>query len=150
MLDWLRENQTLVWWLTGLSVGSLVLAALLLPVIVVRLPADHFVRPHRVGEGPRGWLDWLWHIAKNLLGVVLVIVGIVMIVLPGQGLLTILIGLMMVDFPGKTKLERRLIMRPRILKLINRMRERRGRLPLLTEQPAELPAPPAPAGPVET
>ena len=139
MWDWLHKNDTLLIWLTGLSIGSLVLAAVLLPVIAVRLPADHFVREHHVGHGPRGGLDWLWHIGKNILGALFLLLGLAMLVLPGQGLVTMLMGLMLIDFPGKTKLERRLICRPSILKLINRMRVRRGRPPLIVEGGAPSP-----------
>lgn len=130
MYDWLTQPAVL-WWLGALSIGSLLLAALLLPVVIVRLPADYFVREHLTGHGPRKVLDWLWHIGKNLLGGVLVLVGIAMVVLPGQGVLTILIGILMMDFPGKRKLERKLICRPRILAAVNRMRVKRGHPPLL-------------------
>lgn len=133
MLDWLAEHQRLFLWLGVLSVGSLVLVALLLPLIVVRLPADHFVRPHRIGHGRRGWLDWLWHLGKNALGAVFVLAGLAMLLLPGQGLLTIAIGLLLMDFPGKRRLELRLLSRPKILQLINRLRAKHGRPPLLVK-----------------
>ena len=84
MLDWLKQNEALLFWLAVLSVGSLVLAALLLPVIVVRLPADYFVRERLLGHGPRRALDWCWHIGKNLSGALFVLAGIAMLVLPGM------------------------------------------------------------------
>jgi hypothetical protein len=118
--------------LGGHSIGSLALVAQLLPLVVVRLPADYFVREHHVGHGRRGWLDWVWHVGKNALGVVFLLAGIAMLVLPGQGILTILIGVLMLDFPGKRALERRLVCRPGILKHVNRLRQRRGRAPLQT------------------
>jgi hypothetical protein len=141
MWHWFRQHETLLFWLTGLSIGSLVLTAILLPIVVLRLPSDYFVREHRLGQGPRGWLDWVWHFGKNALGIVFVLAGIAMLVLPGQGLLTVLIGVLMLDFPGKRKLERKLIVRPRILALVNGLRARRGRPPLITEAP--VPATPA-------
>lgn len=130
MFEWFERHQELLVWLFALSIGSLVLTAVLLPIVVLRLPADHFVREHRVGHGPRRALDWVWHLGKNALGAVFVLAGVAMLVLPGQGLLTILIGLLMVDFPGKRAFERRLVGRPAILNLINAMRRKRGRPPL--------------------
>lgn len=130
MFEWFERHQELLVWLFALSIGSLVLTAVLLPIVVLRLPADHFVREHRVGHGPRRTLDWVWHLGKNALGALFVLAGIAMLVLPGQGLLTILIGLLMVDFPGKRAFERRLVGRPSILKMVNAMREKRGRPPL--------------------
>jgi len=59
--------------------------------------------------------------------------GIVMLVLPGQGILTIVIGLMLSNFPGKYRLERWLVMRPRVLRTINWLRQRSKRNPLLFE-----------------
>jgi len=129
MIDWLREHEDLLFWLAMSSIGTLVLAAVLLPAVVIRMPADYFLRDEERGER-RGWLAWLWRIGKNVVGVVFVLAGIAMLVLPGQGLLTMLIGLLLMDFPGKRGLERRLIGRPRILAMVNRMRVRRGHPPL--------------------
>ncbi|MBA3256811.1 MAG: hypothetical protein H0T64_09210 [Pyrinomonadaceae bacterium] len=63
---------------------------------------------------------------KNLLGVVLVVVGILLSLpgVPGQGILTILLGVMLLDFPGKPRLEHWLVSRPKILQAINRLRHR--------------------------
>lgn len=133
MLQWLEANSSLLVWLGVLSIASLVLAALLLPVLVVRLPADHFVAARRDLARRRGFGAWIGHVGKNLLGFVFVLAGIAMLLLPGQGLLTILIGLLMVDFPGKRALERRIVRRPAILRAMNRLRERRGKPPLLLE-----------------
>ena len=46
---------------------------------------------------------------KNIAGFILISAGIVMLFVPGQGLLTILIGIMFVDFPGKRLLEEKII-----------------------------------------
>jgi hypothetical protein len=60
---------------------------------------------------------------KNALGFVLVLTGIFMLLLPGQGLLTIIAGMMLLDFPGKQLLERRLVRRPLVLRSINWLRK---------------------------
>ena len=122
----LEVSATLVWWMAAVSIASLVLIALLLPPVVSRLPADYFMRKH--GEHRRtGARSWLAFLGKNALGVLFIVVGIVMLVLPGQGLLTLLVGLLLVDFPGKRKLELKLVRRPRVLKFLNKMREKRGK-----------------------
>jgi hypothetical protein len=115
--------------------------------ILVRIPADYFV-----GDKPPAlWVDrhpvlrWSGHVGKNVLGVFLVALGIVLSLpgIPGQGLLTILIGLMFLDIPGKRRLEKRLIQRPRVLGVINRLRQARGRGPLVFEEISDL-VPPRP------
>jgi len=61
-----------------------------------------------------------------LLGLFLSLPGV-----PGQGILTILIGVMLLNFPGKRRLERWLVSRPRVLPVINGLRARFGKPPLL-------------------
>lgn len=132
--DWLGEHQEWLFWLGGLSLASLVLTAILLPVVIVRLPADYFVRPQEAAP-PRSPGRRVWHVVKNLLGGLFVLAGLAMLLLPGQGLLTIAIGLLLIDLPGKRSLERRLIGRPSILRLVNNLRRRRGRPPLQLDAP---------------
>lgn len=117
----------------ALLVGSLAVAAL----VVVRWPADQF----KNDAPPPFWalrhpvIRVLGLIGKNLAGVLVVMLGMIMAVpgVPGQGTLLILTGLTLVDFPGKRRLERNLIRRPSVLKLINGLRERFRRAPLETE-----------------
>jgi hypothetical protein len=72
-------------------------------------------------------------ISKNILGALLVVLGIILALpgVPGQGLLTVLIGLVLLDLPGKRRLERRIVGRPGVLRAINRLRKRFGRAPLV-------------------
>lgn len=105
--------------------------------IVVKIPADYFHSDH-----PRDlWSDkppairYLLIIGKNLLGVILVALGIVMSLpgVPGQGFLTILLGIMLLDFPGRRELERKLVTRPQILNAINKLRHRFGKPELVLD-----------------
>jgi hypothetical protein len=131
--QWLQSHSDLLYWLFALSLGSLVVAALLLPVFVVRLPPDYFLASRQELAGRRGVVPWIARVSKNLLGLVFLLAGLAMLVLPGQGLLTMLIGLLLLDFPGKRAIEHRLVRRPKILGFLNRIRARRGREPLLIE-----------------
>tara|TARA_B100001057_G_scaffold120887_3_gene119633 strand:+ start:11978 stop:12196 length:219 start_codon:yes stop_codon:yes gene_type:complete len=63
-------------------------------------------------------------IVKNIIGYILIVGGILMLVLPGQGLFTILIGLMLSNYPGKFYIEKRFIAIPSILKMINWLRKK--------------------------
>jgi hypothetical protein len=104
---------------------------------VVRLPADYFRGPHPppFWEDKHPVLRLLGRVGKNVLGVVLVIVGIILSLpgVPGQGLLTILLGLMLLDLPGKRRVEQRLVRRPGLLRVINGLRARYGRAPLILD-----------------
>jgi hypothetical protein len=99
------------------------------PWVVARLPHDYFNQPHRAVwrlsmEEP--WYALLLGAVKNVLGALLVLLGIVMIVTPGQGLLTLLVGLLLMNFPGKYQLERWLVCRRGVMRALNWLRKRRG------------------------
>ena len=75
---------------------------------------------------------WIISMAlKNIIGYCLIMGGILMLVLPGQGLLTILVGLMLSDYPGKFKLEKRIIKTNLILKTINWYRNKSNIPPII-------------------
>ena len=67
---------------------------------------------------------------KNIIGYTLIIGGILMLVLPGQGLFTILIGLMLSNYPGKYFIERKFIAIPSILRTINWLRKKSNSPPI--------------------
>jgi len=119
-----------------LSIVSFVGSVIAIPWILIRLPQDYFCESH-----PRTWLKdhhpvlrLIALAVKNFAGWLLLLGGIAMLVLPGQGLLTILIGVSLMDFPGKRAIERKLISRPLILQAINRIRQRFDRPPLFIEE----------------
>jgi hypothetical protein len=105
--------------------------------IMVKIPPDYFHkdRPRELWADRHPVVRFLGIAAKNLLGVVLVVLGILMSIpgVPGQGILTILLGIMLLDFPGKRKLEHKLVSKPQVLKTINKLRHRFGRPDLLLE-----------------
>ena len=96
--------------------------------VLVKLPATYFKRSHdrKILTTHPPIIRVLAIIGKNLLGVVLVIVGILLSLpgVPGQGMLTILLGVMLLDFPGKPRFEYWLVSRPKILQAINKLRHR--------------------------
>lgn len=126
----LHQNQIL--WALGIFVLSLVISSLACIFVILRLPETYFhsERPPLEQIRPQ-WRRTLGTFVKNLVGVALVILGLVMALpgIPGQGLLTMFIGVVLLDFPGKRALERRIISRPSILHMCNRLRARFGKKP---------------------
>ena len=139
MVDLLLELANSLSW-RGALIGALIflvtflVSLAIVSFILVRMPADYFKtsRKTKFWSGPNPLLHATKIIAKNILGFVLVAVGIVLSIpgVPGQGLLTILLGIMLVDFPGKRTLERKLLNRPEIVKTINKLRKRFEKPPL--------------------
>lgn len=122
-----------VGWFLGMSFASLGLAVVLVPALVSRVPADYFSQSRRLpvaATSDHPALNFAIAGVKNLLGAILVSAGVLMLFVPGQGLLTILVGLMIMNYPGKFALERWLIGRPQILSAVNWLRARHGRPPL--------------------
>jgi len=110
------------------------MSILITAIIVVRLREDYFLKHRQIPEdsfkGQHPILRWLVLTLKNLLGLVLLLAGIAMLALPGQGLLTILMGLLLTNFPGKRFLELRIMGIPSILKSVNWIRAKADRPPL--------------------
>lgn len=120
---------------SAIFIASFLLNLAIVSVILVKLPADHFSknRKTKFWDGPHPALNAAKVIGKNILGVFLVVLGIVLSLpgVPGQGLLTILLGIMLLDFPGRERLEQKLLSKPSIVNTINRLRERFGKPPLV-------------------
>lgn len=137
MIDWLLEYWAALTW--GAILGSIALfivtftiSILLVAVVVVKIPANYFSSNYQRDFLPNSsWITrWGAVVAKNIVGAVLVVAGVVMLIGPGQGVLTILIGLIMLDIPGKRPLEARIIKRPAVLAAINNLRAKYDKPPL--------------------
>jgi len=136
MLDDLLEGTTLAERLllgAALLVGSSLLSLAVVTAVLASLPADYFSARASTAAWPRSpFLRAVWRIGKNLLGLALVALGLLLSLpgVPGQGVLTVLIGIILLDFPGKRGFERRLLARPAVLGTINGLRARFGRPPV--------------------
>jgi hypothetical protein len=128
---WSRYQQE-IWALGIASAAMLVVSAMLIPYLIVRLPADFYAESNHRRRlfQDRPILRGIFLAVKNALGGFLLAAGILMLVLPGQGILTILAALALLNFPGKRKLEMAILHRPTILKSINWLRRRARREPL--------------------
>ena len=127
-LDW----QQLLLWASGLSLLAVGASIAGVPWVITRLPSDYFSRPERVvwrASSDEPVIALIVTALKNLLGLLLITLGIIMLVTPGQGILTLLIGLLLMNFPGKYQLERWLVMRPGVLGALNWLRKRSGQPP---------------------
>lgn len=142
MFEYLRqildEHTQLAFWLAIASVAMFISAAVAVPFFVARIPHDYFVAtPRRSMSDLHPVLVWLWRIVKNSVGWLLILAGIAMLVLPGQGVLTIFAGLMLVDFYGKRRLQTWIVRRRSVSKSINWLRRRSNQPPLELPDPGD-------------
>lgn len=130
-IAWIKAHSL---WLSLASVAMLLGAVLMVPLIVTGLPEDYFLhrRRHREAMPWPSPLHWPLIALKNGVGLILVVLGLIMLLTPGQGLLTLLAGLGLMNFPGKFALERRIARTPGVLRTLNWIRARRGAPPFLT------------------
>jgi hypothetical protein len=144
MIDWLTQTL-LSWGLTWRDVligvvlfvisfaGSLALVSM----VLVKLPATYFQPAHERPflENQRRAVRWSGMVLKNIIGFIIVLLGILMSIpgVPGQGILTILLGIMLLDFPGKRRIEYKLVSRPRVLQTINQLRRKFDKPPLILD-----------------
>jgi hypothetical protein len=141
-MNWLSQFYASLTWgnvllTVGLFLVSLIASTLAVAIVMVKIPPNYFSETHRREFLPgSSWhVRWGALILKNVLGVFLVLLGIVLSLpgVPGQGILTILLGLIMMDIPGKRPLEARIIKQPRVLSAINGLRERYHKPPLILD-----------------
>ena len=139
MFDFLSDFFSALSWRKVLIGASIFLASFLVnlgivSLILVKLPKDYFSknRKTKFWSGPRPALHAAKVIGKNIAGILLVALGVVLSLpgVPGQGLLTVLLGIMLLDFPGRDRLEQKLLSKPSITHTINRLRKRFGKPPL--------------------
>lgn len=127
------------------SILSIVVSIVVTCVVVVRLPADHFVGPAKRSKSMAA------RVGRNIGGALLIALGIVLSFpgIPGQGILTILLGIMCLDVPGKRRAELWLVTKPSVHRGIDKLRARYGKAPLElpgTDDGSEGVADPVPSG----
>ncbi len=121
----------------GLFLLSLSFSFVSIGVVMVKIPENYFSSHYQQDFMPnsRWMVRWGVVILKNICGVFLILLGVVLSLpgIPGQGVLTILLGLIMIDIPGKRPLEAKIIKRPSILSAINNLRARYNKSPLVID-----------------
>jgi hypothetical protein len=129
MFEWLVDNQSLLIWLSFFSAIFFIISLIALPWLVGLIPEDYFFNnttdPQNANE-ENFFYRLVMKIGKNALGLVLLAGGVLMLFLPGQGLLTIFMGAILIDYPKKKLIERRFIKIAFILKGLNWIRIKGG------------------------
>ena len=127
----LGDYYDFFFWLGVVSSIIFLISLLSIRWLVCMIPSDYFIKKEQSkfkSNYPVAWI--ISSIIKNIFGYVLIFGGILMLVLPGQGLITIFIGLMLSNYPGKYKIEKKIIAIPRIFKTINWLRKKSDEPPL--------------------
>jgi hypothetical protein len=135
-------NSFILWFsdhpevLIGFGISSIfifIFSILGISWFVAQIPEDYFLSSKRQ---PTKWsqqkpiLRLLVICGKNIIGLSLIVGGLLMIILPGQGLLTIVTGLLLINYPGKFRLEQKIVALPSVFKALNWIRIKANKPPL--------------------
>ena len=123
--EFLSDYKIYLVWLGTLSFTIFIFSLLTIKWLVALIPSDYFIKKNNSEFRSNYPIFWLVSIIiKNLVGYTLIVGGILMLVLPGQGLFTIFVGLMLSNYPGKFYIERKFIAIPSVLRAINWLRKK--------------------------
>ena len=133
MLAFFNTHEAFFFWITLIGSVGLIGSLIVVPWILIKIPSDYFYADKRKkclwGHCPP-MIRSLLLIIKNILGVLLVLSGIIMLFIPGQGMLTMIAGIVLMDFPYKYTMMRKIIKNSKILRFINRVRKKANQEPL--------------------
>ena len=133
LILWFSDHPGVLIGLGASSILIFIISILGISWFVAQIPEDYFLSSKRK---PSKWQEQkpILRLAvlfgKNIIGVSLIIGGLLMLVLPGQGLLTIVTGLLLINYPGKYKLEQKLVAIPSVLRALNWIRVKANKPPL--------------------
>ena len=129
--EFLSDYKIYLVWLGTLSFTIFIFSLLTIKWLVALIPSDYFIKKNNSEFRSNYPIFWLVSIIiKNLVGYTLIVGGILMLVLPGQGLFTIFVGLMLSNYPGKFYIERKFIAIPSVLRAINWLRKKSNTQPI--------------------
>ncbi|HCY85225.1 MAG TPA: hypothetical protein DHV36_08835 [Desulfobacteraceae bacterium] len=131
MVEMILTYQTMLMWISGISLAFFLFSLAAVPWMVARIPVSYFrdLAIDEKGNSGAGRHPVI-RILKNLTGVCLLVMGIIMLFIPGQGLLTMLVGLLLLDFPGKTAGVIFLVRKKAVQSSLNWVRSKKGAAPL--------------------
>ncbi len=133
MLDslnpWLANYQDYFVWIGIVSTVVFILTLALTPYLLGLIDEDYFVNLEKRKLKINTPIHLVMMTIKSLIGLILLIAGFIMLVTPGQGVVSILLGLFLLEFPGKHKLELKFIHHDPTFKTLNWLRARAHKPP---------------------
>jgi hypothetical protein len=130
-IEWFILFHQELFLVAGIVSAALFLVSLVLvPVAVINLPEDHFVKNKNKQKKRPAAVHLAVSLIRNFLGIVFLILGVILLVLPGPGWLTILLGIALLDFPFKHKLELKVLSLPVVRQAVDRLRSKYHKPPL--------------------
>jgi hypothetical protein len=122
----LSDHRGLTLGLTIASVAMFAGSIVLFPWLVAQAPADFFTRDERPNHSGKALF---LRVLKNVTGLAALVLGVLMLFLPGQGLLMVVLGVSMIDFPGKRSVQTWLVRKESVQRGLAFLRRRAHKPP---------------------
>ena len=129
LIQYLDQYEELFIMIGVISAAVFVLTLLLTPYLLGLMPVDYFSSKRKHAIEIKSVWDFVKFILTTVIGIFLVLAGIIMLVTPGQGVISILLGLFLMKFPGKRELELKFINHTPTYKTLNWLRHKAGKAP---------------------
>ncbi|MDH5414979.1 MAG: hypothetical protein OEW87_12640, partial [Flavobacteriaceae bacterium] len=120
--------ENYAWHVTLISTLIFLLSLISSIAIIINLPADNWIKYH---QDPRKIPHSRFFVLRNILSVLLFVLGFLMLFLPGQGVLTILIAVFISDLPYRQRIINWIISQDKIQMALNRLRKRFNKEPFI-------------------
>ena len=125
--DWISDYNQIIQWAGIVSVFLFFLSLFLLRYVILRLPEDYFITASSISKShPKSPQKIIVRVAKNAVGVLLTICGIILLFTPGQGMITILIGLCLIDLAIVNQFKKKIINNSQVQKALNWIRTKKS------------------------
>jgi archaellum biogenesis protein FlaJ (TadC family) len=125
---WISEYEFIPGLVVAFSILLLIMSIFATPWLVSRLPEDYLWHKQPDTKG-HPLTDLAVLAARTLVGFCLIAAGLIMLIIPGPGLVTLIAGISLARFPGKRTLLRKIASHTLVFTSLNRMRLRHGRPP---------------------
>ncbi len=127
--DLIAQYEDILVLFSIISAVIFIITLLLTPYLLGLIHSDYFTKanPHKLEIEHIGHVIVV--IIRSAIGLVLFVAGVIMLVTPGQGVVSILLGLFLMEFPGKRRLELRLINHNPTFKTLNWLRAKAKKPP---------------------
>lgn len=126
-LSIIRQNSFFLQWLAMVSAITFIVSLVIIPWVISKLPTDFFIKVrsgHKDENNKSRLYTTILVLLRNIFGLVFLIAGIIMLFMPGQGILTIVLGISIMAFPGKRRLVNMLLDKSSIQQSLNWIRRK--------------------------
>ena len=130
VLDIYTQFEDYIGLIVTVSALIFVVSLIFTPFLVSKIPQDYFTKPQYHKLEIKLFSHLIIVVLRSVFGFLLILLGVVMLFTPGQGILAIIVGLFLMEFPGKKRLEHKIIENEITFKSLNWMREKFKKPPL--------------------